>query len=144
MARIQNARFNATGGIDMQVEHPVLGWIPYTAREDDVENRQALWDLARQSNPEPFVEISPEDALEEERSAMNASRFQLKAALQEAGKLSAFEDALGAAAPVSVLAWAEAASFRRNSPSITELATASGLTDEELDEVFRRAAEIEA
>lgn len=34
---IRNLKYNQFGTIDMEFEHPVFGWIPYTANKDDVE-----------------------------------------------------------------------------------------------------------
>ena len=34
---IRNAAYNAYGTIDCELEHPVFGWIPFTASSDDVE-----------------------------------------------------------------------------------------------------------
>lgn len=35
----RNARFNALGTIDMEIEHDVYGWLPFTATPDDPEQR---------------------------------------------------------------------------------------------------------
>jgi hypothetical protein len=36
---VRNLSYNARGTIDCEIEHPVLGWIPFTASPDDVEER---------------------------------------------------------------------------------------------------------
>jgi hypothetical protein len=72
------------------------------------------------------------------------SRFQAKAALSAAGLLPAVEAALADADPLAQLAWAEAIEFRRQSPTILALATALGLTDAQLDDLFIAADQIEA
>ena len=33
----RNAQYNAFGTIDCEIEHPVYGWIPFTASPEDVE-----------------------------------------------------------------------------------------------------------
>ncbi len=33
----KNPKFNAAGSIDCEIEHPLYGWIPFTASVDDVE-----------------------------------------------------------------------------------------------------------
>ena len=33
----RNAKFNDVGTIDCEIEHPKLGWVPFTASPDDVE-----------------------------------------------------------------------------------------------------------
>jgi hypothetical protein len=35
--KIRNAKYNQFGTIDCEIEHPVYGWIPFTASPDDVE-----------------------------------------------------------------------------------------------------------
>ena len=37
MMNYRNACFNDIGTIDCEVEHPVRGWMPFTASPDDVE-----------------------------------------------------------------------------------------------------------
>jgi hypothetical protein len=34
---VRSAAYNAYGTIDCEIEHPVFGWIPFTASPDDVE-----------------------------------------------------------------------------------------------------------
>ena len=94
--------------------------------------------------PPPPPEPTPEEILAAERAGMIVSRFQAKAALLQAGLLDAVNAALAEADPVAQLAWAEAVEFRRTSPTIVALGAAIGLTDEQLDDLFRAAAEIEA
>jgi hypothetical protein len=88
--------------------------------------------------------ITPEEQLTAERAGMAVSRFQAKAALLGAGLLDQVNTALADADPVAQLAWAEAVEFRRTSPTILGLAATIGLTGEQLDDLFRAAAGIEA
>jgi hypothetical protein len=37
MMNIRNAHYNDAGGIDLELEHPDFGWIPFTATHDDPE-----------------------------------------------------------------------------------------------------------
>lgn len=37
MMETRNPKYNALGTIDCEIEHPVFGWIPFTASPDDVE-----------------------------------------------------------------------------------------------------------
>lgn len=86
----------------------------------------------------------PAATLETERAGMVVSRFQAKAALSAAGLLTAAETAVSGADAMTQLAWAEAIEFRRNSPAILALSGALGLSDTDLDGLFRAAALIEA
>lgn len=83
-------------------------------------------------------------AVAEWRAAMTVSRFQAMAALLDADLLSQVNVALADAGPLAQLAWAEATEFRRNSPTIAGLASGLGLTDTQVDDLFRAAALITA
>jgi hypothetical protein len=72
------------------------------------------------------------------------SRFQAKAALAAAGKLDQVEVLIAAADQFTRLAWSESANWHRNSQTLQSVQTAAGLTDEEVDDLFRAAAQIEA
>lgn len=74
------------------------------------------------------------------------TRFQARAALHLAGLLPQVE-ALMAHPDTPVLAklaWADAQDFKRNSPTIAQMAAALGLTETQLDQLFIQASEIEA
>lgn len=92
-----------------------------------------LWDGEAFAPPPPEPAPVPE----------TVSRFQARAALLQAGLLSAVEDAVAAADPMVQLAWAEAVEWRRQSPTILALGAAIGLAEAQLDDLFRAAAEIE-
>lgn len=103
------------------------------------------WDVIDPPPPEPEPEPpTEEELLAAERAGMVCSRFQAKAALHAAGLLDQVEAALEQADPLAQLAWADAVEFRRNSPTIAALAGAIGLTDEQIDDLFRSAMEIDA
>lgn len=105
-----------------------------------VEPGHRLWPEALAAGPVPWVPPEPEpDPVPE-----TVSRFQARAALLDAGLLGAVEVALADAGPLAQLAWAEAVEFRRTSPTIAALSAAIGLTDEQVDSLFRAAAQIEA
>jgi hypothetical protein len=91
-----------------------------------------------------YTPPDPAEAIATERAAMVVSRFQARAALLNAGLLDSVETALANADPFAKLAWADATEFRRNSPTIATLQSTIGLTDEQIDNLFRTAAQIEA
>ena len=35
--QVKNLKYNATGTVDCEIEHPQYGWIPFTASPDDSE-----------------------------------------------------------------------------------------------------------
>ena len=83
------------------------------------------------------------DAKRKAMDAMTASRFQAKAALDDAGLLDQVEDYMaGEDVPRRVkLAWQEA-SFRRGSKMVNDIGSELGLSEEEMDELFLKAREI--
>ena len=98
---------------------------------------------ARKYTPEPTEE--EEAAQERERlNAMTATRFQAKAALDDADLLDSVEAYMaGDDVPRRVkLAWEEA-SFRRGSQMIADIGAELGLTEEQIDGLFIAAQEIE-
>ena len=136
---IRNPVYAADGGIDCEINHPVYGWIPYSAG-----NEGEVFDLAKQIGPAPYIAPALPDPIIAERAAMTVSRFQALAALLNAGLLSQVNAALADAGPLAQLAWAEATEFRRNSPTIAGLSAGLGLTDAQVDALFRAAALITA
>lgn len=80
------------------------------------------------------------------REGMVVSRFQARAVLRQMG-LREQVDALvddPETDPLVVDAWNDAQEFRRTSPTIAMFAGELGLTDEQVDEMFEQAAQIEA
>ena len=77
--------------------------------------------------------------------AMTASRFQAKAALDDAGLLDQVEAYMeGEDVPRRVkLAWQEA-SFRRGSNMVNQIGSELGLSEADMDNLFLAAKEIDA
>lgn len=92
----------------------------------------------------PPPEPDPAEVLSTERAGMVCSRFQAKAALLVADLMPQVEAAIADADDMTQLAWAEAVEFKRNSPTIVTLAAVLGLTDGQVDDLFRAAMQIEA
>lgn len=92
----------------------------------------------------PHWEAMPADPAEL-RAAMAVSRYQARAALRGAGHLDQVDAMIAASADVMMIdAWSSAVEIRRVSPMIMQMAAALGLTDEQVDDLFRAAAIIEA
>lgn len=142
---IRNASWNASGGIDAEVKHHRFGWMPITLRADDSQTAGLF--AAAAEGAAAYVDPGPADpsgVLAAWRASAKVSRFQARAALHLAGLLPAVEAAIAQADPVAQIAWADAVEFRRSSPTIAALATALGLSDEQVDGLFQSAAEIVA
>ena len=74
------------------------------------------------------------------------TRFQALAALHLAGKLTAVQAIMAApeTPTLAKLAWENALSFERNSPTLASLAAMLGMTSQDLDDLFTAAAGIAA
>lgn len=92
----------------------------------------------------PSDEELEKEKLNGKRAGMEVTRFQAKAALSAAGLLPLVEEAIAKGDEFIRLAWQEAQSFRRMSPTILELGKALKLTDDQLDALFEAAAQIQA
>lgn len=76
----------------------------------------------------------------------SVSRLQARVALHNAGLLTKVEAIISdpATDPVTVIAWQDAQTFNRTSPTLAALASALALTSADLDALFIAAAAIEA
>ena len=136
----RNAKVNAVGGIDMEIEHPKFGWIPFSAAPDDVEDHGRTLFQEAKASAAPYVEPDPQSAPVPE----SVSRFQARAALYQSGLLSTTEAAIRASDAMTQMVWADAQEFRRSSPAVAAIAGVLSLTEMEVDELFRLAITIEA
>jgi hypothetical protein len=89
-------------------------------------------------------EMTAEQRLEVERDTMVVTRFQARAALMGADLLDATDALVAGADELTKLAWADAGTFERRSPAIASLGAQLGLTDTQIDDLFRAAALIHA
>ena len=57
MIQIRNLVYNGDGGIDCEIDHERLGWIPFTARPDTGDEAvESVWQIVKDSeNIAPFV-----------------------------------------------------------------------------------------
>jgi hypothetical protein len=99
--------------------YPVDGWYWFDTLDD------ALASLPRQS---VVNTITP---------------LQAKLALHGIGLLATVESLIAAADVPTQLAWREATAFSRTSPLLNSMATALGMTSEQVDALFLSAATIE-
>lgn len=106
----------------------------------ELEVPASLMALVKAPVVDPLVE------LQQWRETCEVSAFQAQAALTMAGYMKDIKALLEdpTTDPLTVLAWNKAQTFRRLSPTVIELAALLGITDEQLDDLFRFAATIEA
>lgn len=146
MMNIRNAVLLPDGRINCDYLHPQYGWIPFTADAADPEaHGREIHAAALATNPPAAPEVQAPEVQAPDPVPQVVSRFQARAALHAAGLLSSVEDAIATGADVfTQIAWADAVEFRRNSPTIATLAASIGLTETQIDDLFRQAAQITA
>jgi hypothetical protein len=142
----RNATLTASGAINCEINHPVYGWIPFTASPDDVEPIgaevfNAAKDSAAPHQPTPETNpLTPEQLLAIERAGMICSRLQGRLTLGP--ETCAALDAL-AADPATPWAMREtitgAIEWSRTSQAMDELGYALGYAADEMDALFRIA-----
>lgn len=93
--------------------------------------------------PEPEPEPTPEELLAAERAQMRCSPLQGRLALAAAGLLPQVETAVAAADQTTQVAWEYAVEWKRTSPMISTMAAAVGMTETQIDDLFRSAMQIE-
>lgn len=144
----RSPRYNARGAIDCEIEHPQFGWIPFTASEDDPEEHgrsiyQAILDSGEQIAP--YEPPSPEEVLARERAGMVVSRRQAKQQLVIEGVYDKIQPAIDAIEDTTQRAlvqiyFDDADTWERLNDDLITLGHAVGLSDEKMDELFRKAA----
>ena len=145
----RNTKYNAFGTVDCEIEHPIHGWIPFTASPDDVEKhgRDIFAELAASGDVAEYTpppEPNPAEALNAKRAAMVCSRLQGRLVLGEETC-----NALDAIANDDLTPWAmrqtiqNAIEWRRTSQAMTELGYLLGYTDEQMDDLFRLAMTVD-
>ena len=109
--------------------------------EDDVHVDPAIHAVTPEGT---FIDVGPEP--DRVPVPSEVSRFQARAALLQTGLLGDIEAYMAdpATDPFVRIAWQDAQVFKRNSPTVLSLQPLLGLTDEQLDDLFRFAATIVA
>lgn len=113
------------------------------------QGMRARWILGAWQFEAASVEPDPEPApesIEAWRARIEVSAFQAQAALLAAGLLGQVEALMAnpATDPLARLAWVKAGVFRRMSPTVLAMAQPLGLSELQLDDLFRHALTIQA
>jgi hypothetical protein len=93
------------------------------------------------------VDYTPEEIaqrLEQWRQGASCTPFQGRMALSDAGLLAQAQAAVDASDEKTKVAWEYALVWNRTSPMIEALGTALGLTDVQIDNLFKEAQKIQA
>lgn len=138
----KNAQYTENGGISVEWNGKKLS-VPNAPDNRHFKELKEL-EAAGEITIAPYVPPTEQELLEEWRATTSVSKFQAKAALAQAGLLDQVKQAVANADTITQLAWEDATEFNRNSPTIAALSQALGLTDEQVDELFRQAEEISA
>lgn len=107
--------------------------IPMSEENSDYKN-YLKW-IEEGNTPDP-VDIIPVPVPE------IISRFQAKAVLLQMELLDDVETLMTSASPIVKLAWENAIEFNRQSPSLLAMASALGLSSEQLDALFIEASKV--
>ena len=71
-----NHTFNQHGGIDCEIEHPVHGWIPFTASKYDVEERGRNIFAQYEDDADVLPYVPPSDEEVENLASMSARSYR--------------------------------------------------------------------
>lgn len=140
---IRNPIFTADGRIDCEIDHPKYGWIPFTADPNDVEPLgQEVYLLALDLDPAPAAPLPQED-IGGWRANTSCSRMQGILALGQTrwATIQTYK---------ATATWGEqvvidgSGVWYRDSQNVAFFGYLLGLTDTEVDDLFRLAITIEA
>ena len=114
----------------VQIQRGDLEWADYLA-----------W-LAAGGVPEAIPTTIP--PISTDPVPLSVTRFQARAALHMAGLLDDAEAAIAEAHQLSRIAWEHANVYRRDSPTLISIGQQLGLSEDDMDELFKTAASITA
>lgn len=154
---VRNPAFTADGRIDCEIEHPVYGWIPFTADPDDVEAYGAeIYAAALAMGPTEYV--APPPAPAPVPASMTFAQLLIGLVTEQWITEAEGEAWLGNVLPTQVTALidslpvehqfaAKARALRpsvilRADPLVTMMGAAANKTPEQLDEFFRMYSEV--
>jgi hypothetical protein len=135
---------NASGTrIDMEINHPKFGWIPFTADKDDIEaHGRELW-----ADAVPHAAVFVPKPFNRESMTPLFPR-QLRLGLVRNGiSLTQVDDAIaampdGPAKDEAKIEWEYATSFNRTHSLLELIGAGFGLSPEQIDEMWREALTI--
>ena len=138
--------YNQNGTIDLDIDHPIYGIIPFTASPDDPEGA-AIYAAALAGDYGPIAPYAapPAPPPAPPMVPQVVTRRQARQALLIAGKLAQVQPAIDAIAEplqrgMVQIEWDDSQTFERQRPTLIALATAIGMDDADLDSLFTAAA----
>jgi hypothetical protein len=135
----RNPKKTAGVAIDCEINHPVFGWIPFTA---DPADTGAAFDVASlyaelAADPNTLEYVAPPPVVPQ-----SVTPRQVRLLLLSQGLLSQVTALIEQQDEATQIAWEYASEFRRDEPLLLSLATTLGLTNQQLDDFFIAAAVI--
>lgn len=154
--KFRNAKYNAAGTIDCEVEHPNFGWVPFTASPSDIlAHGRDIYELAKGvAAPYPMDDVSLSERLAKKRQSTSLSKSEFVLACVGAGILTdaealdvgrggwpnAMNDFLAYLTPQQALTvqleWASVKDIRRTNVFVMTLGSWLGISDTDLDNLF--------
>lgn len=105
---VRNPKYSSQGAIDCEINHPVYGWIPYTADSDaaeGTEGREILDSILAGDAGEIAAYVAPVLNLAERTAAAQAKRLAAYRTESDQLKIAAEYDALIASTSPDYSAW---------------------------------------
>lgn len=129
--------------IDMEIEHPVYGWIPFTARPDDVEQLgRDLYTAAIATEVSAYTPLPPSSSLSEPLSRLTFWLAAAEIGVTKAGIRAHIHAMPEGVEKFQALAYLEEAQvYRRNDPLLIQMAAVEGISEPELDALWTWAAQ---
>lgn len=129
----RNPAYNALGTIDVEIDHPVFGWIPFTASPDDAAGKDIYAAAIAAGNIAAYVALDP---IVPER--VTARQFKLQ--LLAAGLLDQVEAWVASQDQAVQIAYANSGTFLRTEPMMQTGFQALGFTSDQIDAFYTAAA----
>lgn len=118
----------------VKIDNPPGEWYKALREETLIYQEKVISQIVYSDHPD----------IDEERSHMTCSPFQGRMALSDVGLLAQAQAAVDASDEKTKVAWEYALVWNRTSPMIETLGTALGLTDVQIDNLFKEAQKIQA
>lgn len=136
---IRNAKYNNHGGIDCEYEHPVHGWIPFTAHPDDIERLgKDVYASCVAGQHGTVAAATPPVVM----VPQVVSPRQIRQALTRMNLRAQVEAAVAAGSQDLQDWWAYATEFDRTNSHVIDMGTALGVTERQLDDLWILAASL--
>lgn len=141
----RNAIQLADGGFDCEVNHETYGWIPFTANAGDESGGELHARIFAAGDAAPYVPPSEAEVLTKWRAGAHCSPLQGQLALGETHWNTVEAYLSDPTTPWSIRRVINSASvWNRSSENIDTLAWVVGLSETEVDDLFKLAVTINA